>query len=136
MPVSITWDALPGRQWKGTVDRTPTQIVPNGSRQVGEVICLIQNPDMDLLPGTNVNAEIRSESVENALTIPKEAVRRESNRTGVFTLEGDHITWRKITLGVNNTTRSQVEGLKDGDPVALPTEKPLKDGMQVKPIFP
>jgi multidrug efflux pump subunit AcrA (membrane-fusion protein) len=100
------------------------------------VICLIQNPDMDLLPGTNVNAEIKSESVENALTIPKEAVRRESNQTGVYTLEADHITWRKITLGVNNTTRSQVEGLKDGDPVALPTEKPLKDGMQVKPIFP
>jgi HlyD family secretion protein len=136
MQVSITWDALPGRQWKGTVDRTPTQIVPNGSRQVGEVICLIQNPDMDLLPGTNVNAEIKSESVENALTIPKEAVRRESNQTGVFTLEADRVIWRKITLGVNNTTRSQVEGIKDGDPVALPTEKPLKDGMQVKPIYP
>jgi hypothetical protein len=44
--------------------------------------------------------------------------------------------WRKIALGVNNTTRTQVEGLKDGDTVALPTEKPLKAGMQVKPIFP
>jgi HlyD family secretion protein len=136
MPVTITWDALAGRKWKGTVDKTPTQIVANGSRQVGEVICLIQNPDMDLLPGTNVNAEIRSESVDNALTIPKEAVRRESNQTGVFTLNADHIVWRKITLGINNTTRTQVEGLKDGDPVALPTEKPLKDGMQVKPVFP
>ncbi len=136
MPVTITWDALPGRQWKGTVDKTPTQIVANGSRQVGEVICLIQNPDMDLLPGTNVNAEIKSESIENALTIPKEAVRHESNQTGVFTLDGDHLVWRKIAPGVNNTTRTQVEGLKDGDPVALPTEKPLKSGMQVKPNFP
>jgi HlyD family secretion protein len=136
MAVSITWDALPGRLWKGTVDKTPTQIVPNGSRQVGEVVCLIQNPDMDLLPGTNVNAEIRSESVENALTIPKEAVRHESNQTGVFLLEGDHVVWRKIVLGVNSTTRTQVDGLKDGDPVALPTEKPLKGGMQVKPVFP
>ena len=136
MPVSITWDALPGRQWNGTVDRTPTQIVANGSRQVGEVICLIQNPDMDLLPGTNVNAEIKSESIENALTIPKEAVRRESNQTGVFMLDGDRLVWHKVALGVNNTTRTQVEGLKDGDEVALPTEKPLKAGMEVKPIFP
>jgi RND family efflux transporter MFP subunit len=136
MPVTITWDALPGRQWNGTVDRTPTQIVPNGSRQVGEVICLIRNPDMDLLPGTNVNADIKSESIENALTIPKEAVRHESNQTGVFMLDGDRLVWRKIALGVNNTTRTQVEGLKDGDTVALPTEKPLKAGMQVKPIFP
>jgi HlyD family secretion protein len=136
MPVTITWDALPGRQWNGAVDRTPTQIVPNGSRQVGEVICLIQNPDMDLLPGTNVNAEIKSESIENALTIPKEAVRHETNQTGVFMLDGDRLVWRKIALGVNNTTRTQVEGLKDGDPVALPTEKPLKAGMQVKSVFP
>jgi len=130
MPVTITWDALPGRQWKGTVDKTPTQIVANGSRQVGEVICLIENPDSDLLPGTNVNAEIRSESVENALTIPKEAIRRESNQTGVFTLVGDKLAWVKVALGVNNTTRSQVEGLKEGDSIALPTEKPLKVGMQ------
>src|SRR5262249_27589137 len=72
MAVSITWDALPGRSWKGTVDKTPTQIVPLGSRQVGEVICLIENPNSDLLPGTNVNAEILSQTVQNALTIPKE----------------------------------------------------------------
>src|SRR5947207_2554684 len=74
MPVTITWDALPGRQWKGSVDRTPTEIVAMGARQVGEVLCDIANPDMDLLPGTNVNAVILSETVENAITIPKEAV--------------------------------------------------------------
>ena len=137
MPVTITWDALPGRVWKGAVDRTPTQIVPLGSRQVGEVVCLIENPDRDLLPGTNVNAEILSESVENALTIPKEAVRRERNQTGVYRLADDNrIEWRKITLGVNNTTRTQVDGLKDGDAVALISDKPLKNGMAVQPVFP
>ena len=30
MPVTITWDALTGRQWKGTVQKLPTQIVPWG----------------------------------------------------------------------------------------------------------
>jgi len=136
MPVTITWDATPGRRWMGTVDKTPTQIVSNGSRQVGEVICLIANPDSDLLPGTNVNAEIKSEAVENALTIPKETIRREGNQTGVFVLQNDRVAWRKITTGVNNTTRTQVSGLNDGDIIALPTEKPLKDGMQVKPTTP
>ena len=80
MPVTITWDALPGRQWKGSVDRTPTEIVAMGARQVGEVQCDIANPDMDLLPGTNVNAVILSETVENAITIPKEAVHRRLQR--------------------------------------------------------
>lgn len=136
MAVAITWDALPGRVWKGSVDRTPTQIVALGSRQVGEVVCLIENPDRDLLPGTNVNADIRSESVDNALTIPKEAVRRESGQTGVYALEGDRLAWRKIKIGVNNTTRTQVEGLQDGDAVALITERTLKDAMTVRPVFP
>ena len=136
MTVAITWDALPGRVWMGAVDRTPIQIVPLGSRQVGEVICLIENPNRDLLPGANVNAEIKTDSVENALTIPKEALRREGSRTGVYLLDGDHIVWRDVKMGVNNTTRTQVEGLQDGDAVALLTDKPLKNGMIVRPMFP
>jgi len=136
MPVTITWDALPGRQWKGSVDRTPTEIVPMGARQVGEVTCNIENPAMDLLPGTNVNAVILSETVENAITIPKEAVHRQQGQTGVYLLEGDRVHWRRITQGVNNTTRTQVNELKDGDSVALPSEKPLKDGMVVEPVIP
>jgi multidrug efflux pump subunit AcrA (membrane-fusion protein) len=107
-----------------------------GSRQVGEVACLIRNPDMDLLPGTNVNVEIRSETVEDAITIPKQAVRRENGQTGVYVLNGDRLAWRKITLGVNNTTRVQVGGVQDGDAVALPSERTLKPGMQVQAVFP
>jgi HlyD family secretion protein len=132
-PVVITWDAMPGRQWKGVVDKTPTQIVALGTRQVGEVYCVIDNPDRDLLPGTNVNVDITAEEAASALTIPKEAVRREQGQTGVFTLTGSTLAWKKITLGVSNTTRTQVEGLNENDVVALPSEKPLKDGMIVTP---
>jgi HlyD family secretion protein len=136
MPVIITWVAKPGRQWDGEVDRTPTQIVAMGTRQVGEVVCLIRNPGGDLLPGTNVDAEIRAETVENALTIPKEALRTERTESGVLALVGDHLVWKKVKVGVSNTTRSQVEGLNDGDAVSLYSDKPLKDGMVVKPVFP
>lgn len=135
MPVVITWDALRGRQWKGEVDKTATQIVPLGTRQVGEVVCVIRNPDSDLLPGTNVNVEILSRSAENALTIPKEAVRRERGQEGVYVLAGDRLAWKKVTLGVANTTRTQVEGLSEGDAVALSSGKPLKDGMAVRAVF-
>ena len=50
MPVAITWDAKRGQEWKGRVDKTPSEIVPLGSRQVGEVVCIIQNPGDKLLP--------------------------------------------------------------------------------------
>ena len=134
-PVVITWDAMPGRQWKGVVDRTPTQIVALGTRQVGEVLCVIDNPNDDLLPGTNVNVDITAEESASALTIPKEAVRRELGQAGVFTLSGNALAWKKVKLGVSNTTRTQVEGLNENDAVALPSEKALKDGMVVTPRF-
>ena len=134
-PVVITWDAVPGKQWKGVVDKTPTQIEALGTRQVGEVLCVIDNPNNELLPGTNVNVEINTESVANALTIPKEAVRRELGQAGVFALVGNTLTWKKITLGVASTTRTQVEGLSESDAVALPSDKPLKEGMIIAPRF-
>ena len=136
MPAIITWDGLPGRQWSGEVDRTPTQVVALGTRQVGEVACAIMNPDRDLLPGTNVNVEIRARSAGDALTVPKEALRTQSGQTGVYVLEGDHVVWKKVTLGVANTTRTQVEGLNQGDAVALGSDRPLKNGMPVTPVFP
>ena len=134
--VNITWDALPGHQWKGEVDKLPTQIVPLGTRQVGEVGCVIENPQRDLIPNANINAEIQATVVENALAMPKEAIRREGLETGVFLLQGDRVMWRKIGLGVSNYTKSQViSGLSDGDAVALPTEKPLKNGSKVVPVY-
>ena len=136
MPVSITWDALPGRQWRGTVEKVPTQIVPLGTRQVGEVSCVIENPDLTLLPGTNINAEIQSRVVKDALTIPKEALRREGAESGVFKLEGEKVVFRRVKLGSASVTRTQIlEGLAENDAVALPVERPLKAGDRVTPIF-
>lgn len=132
----ITWDALPGHQWKGMVDKLPTQIVPLGTRQVGEVGCVIENPDRDLLPNANINAEIQATVVDNALALPKEAIRRQGSESGVLLLDGDHVVWRKLGLGVSSYTKSQVvSGLKDGDAVALPTEKQIQNGSRVQPVF-
>jgi HlyD family secretion protein len=134
--VIITWDPLPGHQWKGRVDKLPTQIVPLGTRQVGEVGCIIENPDRDLLPNANINAEIQATVVENALAITKEAIRRQGSETGVLLLQGDRVAWRKVNLGISSYTKSQVlSGLTDGDAAALPSEKPIQNGSRVQPVF-
>jgi HlyD family secretion protein len=135
--VTITWEAKPGHQWKGTVDKLPTQVVPLGTRQVGEVGCVIENPDRDLLPNANIDASIQATVVANALTVPKEVIRRQGSETGVLLLQSDRVIWRKVTLGVASVTRTQVlTGLNDGDGVALPSEKPLTSGAKVAPVFP
>ena len=53
-PVTITWTAQPGKRWKGTVEKGATDIIALGTRQVGEVLCTIDNPGRELVPGTNV----------------------------------------------------------------------------------
>ncbi|HLJ49632.1 MAG TPA: efflux RND transporter periplasmic adaptor subunit [Bryobacteraceae bacterium] len=140
MPVSITWDAMPGRQWKGAVDKLPTQVVSltNSTRQVGEVSCDVRNPDHDLLPGTNINAEIQSKVVPDALVIPKQALRRDGAQYGVLLLNSDErVVWRPVQLGVSSFTTVQlVKGVSDGDSVALPMDKPIKDGARVEAVYP
>jgi len=136
-PVKITWDALPGRGWPGEVEQLPTEIHPLGTRHVGEVLCTIENPQHVLVPGTNVNAEIRSRVAENVLTIPKEAMRRDTRGTGVFVLAGDAIRWRPVKTGISSISRVQVtDGLAQGDAVLLPTDLVLHDGETVRATYP
>lgn len=133
LPVRITWDAHPEQEWKGTVNQLPTRVVALNTRQVGEVVCIIENPEGVLLPGTNVNAFIQSRVVESALTIPKEAVRREGSVAGVYVLEGEALRWRPVKVGVSSVTRVEVtEGLSEGARVVLPSELVLSDGLQVR----
>jgi HlyD family secretion protein len=131
-PVTITWDALPGRQWHGQVDKKPITVQALGSRQVGEVICSIANDERSLIPGTNVNAEIRTAVVENALVVPKETLRHDSSGDYVFALKGDTIERRAVKKGASSLTTVQVvEGLTDNDAVALPSDSPVKPGDRV-----
>jgi len=133
--VRLTWDALPGREWNGTVEKLPTQIVALGTRQVGEVLCTIANPKRELVPGTNVNAFILTQVVENALTIPKAAVRRDGG-IGVFVLQADStLKWQPVKTGASDALRVEVvDGLKDGDAVAEATAGSLTNGMKVTAV--
>jgi hypothetical protein len=68
--------------------------------------------------------------------MPREALRREGSDSGVYLLQGDKVAWRKVVIGISSITRTQVlEGLAEGDWVALPTDVPLASGLIVRPMF-
>lgn len=134
MPVEIRWDALPNRSWTGQVEALPTQIVALNTRQVGEVVCLIDNEGGTLPPGANINAEIRSSVVENALSIPKAALRRGEKGSGVLAVVGDHVEFRPVELGTSSITHAEVRsGLKEGDRIAIPGDVAIEPGDRVTP---
>ena len=136
-PVKITWDALPTKEWNGVVEHMPTAIVALGTRQVGEVLCAIDNANGELAPGANVNAAIQTSLIPNALSIPKEALHINDGQASVFVLEGGNtLRLRAVQHGSDSVTRAQIAGgLKDDEWIALPSEGVLKDGEKVKPVL-
>jgi HlyD family secretion protein len=135
-PVAITWDALPGKEWTGAIEKKPVSIQTLGTRQVGEVLCTIENPGRELIPGTNVNAGIRTAVAQNALVLPKEVLRRDSDGPFVFVLRNTTIARQPIATGTTSVTRVELtRGLAEGDAVALPTDTSLQAGDTVNPVF-
>jgi hypothetical protein len=83
-------------------------------------------------PQANINAAIRSREAAQAVTIPKESLRRENGVQGVFVVVGNALQWRAVKIGVTNITHAQVtEGVAAGDRVVLATDIVLKPGMVV-----
>lgn len=134
--VDVTWDAIPGRVWQGTVTRVPRSVALHGSRTVGEVTAAVDNSDLKLLPNVNVNVTVVTAEHPNALTVPREAVRQDKNGSRfVFRVENDELKRVPVETAVSSLTRVEItKGLNDGDRVALASlfGHDLKDGMRVK----
>jgi HlyD family secretion protein len=137
--VEITWDALPGRVWKGTIEILPTTVVQHGTRMVGEVTCVVANEDLKLLPNTNVSVAVVTMRQQNALTVPREAIHQDADGQYVFEVVNGELKRRNVTTSVSNLTRIQVtKGLSDNSVLALGAlnMQSLKGGMAVKPAAP
>jgi HlyD family secretion protein len=135
--VEVTWDAVPGRIWTGTVNTVPSTVKPHGNRNVGEATCLINNEDLRLLPNTNVGVTIIIAEHKDVLTLPRDALRLDDNKPYVFQILDGHLKRQAIEFSLQNLTRVEItSGLSQGDKVALPAEesKPLVDGAKVKII--
>jgi HlyD family secretion protein len=137
MPVRITWDARPGQEWWGRVDRLPTEVVAQGTRTVGEVNTIVENPNHDLLPGVTVNATVVSAVVKDALGIPKAALRTVRGVSGVYLLSGKMVAWRPVKTGVSDVNNVQiVSGLRLGDRVAEQNgDIEIRNGTRVNPVL-
>jgi HlyD family secretion protein len=132
-PVLITWDGLPGRQWKGQVERLPSEVKEMGTRTVGEVACTVDNPAGELLPNTNLNVEIVTASKSGVLGLPREAVIGDDSRRFVYVVRHGALARQEVHTGILSATRAEiVQGLQAGDEVALASDVPLADGMKVR----
>jgi HlyD family secretion protein len=131
--VQVLWDAMPNRVWNGRVEQVPKQVVARGSRSVGEVLCSVDNNQVELLPNVNVEVRVLVHEQRGVLVIPRGAVRYDQGQHFVLAYDGDAVHRRDIKVGVAGADKYEVlSGLGLGDKVALPGEVDLRDGMKVR----
>jgi HlyD family secretion protein len=119
-PITIEWDARPGRVWQGHVERVPSTIITYGTRNVGEVLIAIDDADETLLPNTNVRVTVTTANEGNALNIPREALHTERGTSFVYRVVDGTIHRTDVTVGNLNLTQVEIlKGLNVGDVVAL-----------------
>jgi len=138
-PIVIKWDAKPGVEWHGHIERLPVTVVTYLNRTVGEVLVHIDDSSAGLLPDTNVTVTVTTSTQPDVLSIPREAIHFEpgSERPYVYKVVDDSLVRTPVTTGTFNITREAIlSGLKEGDWVATGTMsgQPLQEGVPIKVV--
>ena len=135
--IELTWDAMPSRQWMGSVSAVPASVKLHGSRNVGETTCVVGNPDFKLLPNINVGVTIVTAEHQNVLTVPREALRQDDDTPYVFQIVNNELTRRSVQTSISNLTQAEItSGVPEGAQVARGSAnaKPLHDRLPVKVV--
>jgi HlyD family secretion protein len=137
--IEVTWDALPGRIWTGTVSAVPSTVKLRVTRSVGEVTCTLDNHDLRLLPNVNVGVTIITAEHSGVLTLLREAVHIDDTKPYVYEVVNGELKRRGVEVSLQNLTRVEITaGLPENSVVALSSAdanaKPLTDGALVKVV--
>lgn len=135
--IEVTWDALPGRIWKGAVSTVPAAVKLRGSRNVGEVTCSVDNRDLRLLPNVNVGVTVITAEHGDVLTLLREAVHMDDTKPYIYEVVDGTLKRRDVEVSLQNLTQVEIDaGLPERSVVALSSidSKPLTDGAHVKVV--
>jgi HlyD family secretion protein len=122
----VTLDALPSQTFEGKVVSVApvAQVVQN--IPVFQVTVRIANPEGALKPGMSAEADVISQEVPNAITVPKRAIQTNRNRAYVNVLGADGKTTelRRVRTGPDDGTNVVItSGLEPNETIVLPARQ-------------
>jgi len=129
-PVTITLDAVSGKQYNGTV----TEVSQAGNVVSGEVdftvTVKLTDADAQVKPGMTAAVNIIVNQVKNQLLVPNQAVRLVNGQRVVYILINGQPKQVIVTLGASSDTMSVVTGsnLNVGDLIVLNPPAQLQGG--------
>lgn len=125
-PATVKIDALPNRVLTGTVDSISVLAASGGWRDPNlreytvKILLDGDNSNRELKPAMRADAEIRLGRVEDALTVPVQAVFRDGEIAYVYEKQGDRYVRTPVRIGRRSTTEAEVvAGLEGGERVLL-----------------
>ncbi|KYH33565.1 efflux RND transporter periplasmic adaptor subunit [Neomoorella mulderi] len=126
--VTVTLDAIPGREFTGTVTQVGPVAAATGQRFPVEIS--LANPG-ELKAGMTARAAFKLAAPEGVV-VPLAAVRTDGGQDYVFVVKNGTVERRPVTLGLKNEEQVMVlKGLQDGEQVAVTNVGVLQDGMAV-----
>ncbi|TKS53907.1 efflux RND transporter periplasmic adaptor subunit [Luteimonas yindakuii] len=133
LPVRLQVDALPGREFVGTVDRV-APVVDAGSGTF-RVICAFAGDSLQ--PGMFGRIRIDYDQRADALTIPRLALLDDEGEPSVYVVRDGKAVRTAIELGYVDGNLVEVrKGLEPGDAVVTAGKVALRDGGLVQVIGP
>ncbi len=130
-PVTLRFDALPGREIESRIARVASVLDPGTQRMRVEID--LPNPDGKLPAGLFGRATITLDSREAALVVPSEALRPSAKGPLVYLVKDGRVRHRLVGLGLDDGRWVEVtKGLAEGDRVVTGRIDRLADGAAVE----
>ena len=133
--VTITVDALPGRVFKGRVERVYPTI--DAATRTFKVEVHVPNTNKLLRPGMYARVTVNFGNVKRVVIPDQAVVRMEgTGQRFVYLLQADStVSFKPVTLGRHlDATYEILDGIKSGDQVVTKGQTVLKDGVKVNVI--
>jgi len=130
-PVEVKVDTYPGITFRGKISTINPMVDPVS--RAFKIKVEIPNKDHRLKPGMFARAKIYPEIHKDALIVPFKSVMKREGSTVVFVIDGDTVSLRAVTAGINNEREIEViDGLGEGEEVVIEGHYGMADKTKVK----
>jgi multidrug efflux pump subunit AcrA (membrane-fusion protein) len=118
--------ALPGRKFTGVISSIGGTTGPPWNRRF-ECKIAVKDPSVELRPGMSVRMMISTQTMNNVLWLPSQALFESDGRKFVYIRKGESFTPHDVTLVRRSESKVVIDGLKEGELVALANPDQMRD---------
>lgn len=115
--VDIAVDSLPGTVFHGAISRVDALL--DEATKTQRVLIDIENPDRKLRAGMFASIILHLQHVDNALTLPKDAIQGVGDNSFVYTVVDGKARQQRVKVGLTDLTYAQVTGGLDASSVVI-----------------